>query len=190
MVILSFYQKLESNPGYLTELIATRNEAYQPRYIANIPFFSFKHNFFKKTFFPSTILEWNKLDASLQNSASYNVIKNCILKFRPSPNNIFQCHNPKGMKLVTRLRLGLSHLREDKFKHSFQDTHRTILLESPYFLTWDVLINIKHYTTSVFISILSKNPLTFNWNDIDLQKPRFKINHEVLFKKLKSHGLL
>ena len=27
-----------------------------------------------------------------------------------------------GIKLVTRLRLGLSHLREHKFKHSFQDT--------------------------------------------------------------------
>ena len=41
---------------------------------------------------------------------------------RPSPNKIFQCNNPKGIKLVTRLRLGLSHLREHKFKHSFQDT--------------------------------------------------------------------
>ena len=59
----------------------------------------------------------------LRNSASYNVFKNNILKFiRPSPNKIFQCHNPKGIKLVTRLRLGLSHLREHKFKHSFQDT--------------------------------------------------------------------
>ena len=28
----------------------------------------------------------------------------------------------KGIKLFTRLRLGLSHLREHKFKHSFQDT--------------------------------------------------------------------
>ena len=27
-----------------------------------------------------------------------------------------------GIKLVTRLRLGLSHLTEHKFKHSFQDT--------------------------------------------------------------------
>ena len=27
-----------------------------------------------------------------------------------------------GIKLITRLRLGLSHLREHKFKHSFQDT--------------------------------------------------------------------
>ena len=27
-----------------------------------------------------------------------------------------------GIKLVTRIRLGLSHLQEHKFKHSFQDT--------------------------------------------------------------------
>ena len=59
----------------------------------------------------------------LPKSAGYNVFKNSIFKFiRPSPNKIFQCHNPKGIKLVTRLRLGLSHLWEHKFKHSFQDT--------------------------------------------------------------------
>ena len=94
-------------PGYLTKIIPT----YQARHFANIPSLIFKHNFFKNTFFPSTILEWNKLDPSLRNSTSYNVFKNSILKFiRPSPNKIFQCHNPKGIKLVTRLRLGLSHL--------------------------------------------------------------------------------
>ena len=98
-------------PGYLTELIPARREAYQTRYLANISSLSLKHNFFKNTFFPSTILEWSKLDPSLRNSPSYNVFKNSILKFiRPSPNKIFQCHNPKGIKLVTRLRLGLSHL--------------------------------------------------------------------------------
>ena len=29
--------------------------------------------------------------------------------------------NPKGIKLLPRLHLGLSHLREHRFKHSFQD---------------------------------------------------------------------
>ena len=53
--------------GYLTELISTRNQAYQTRHLTNIPSLSFKHNFFKNTFFPSTILEWNKLDPSLRN---------------------------------------------------------------------------------------------------------------------------
>ena len=40
---------------------------------------------------------------------------------RPSPNSFFDTHNPKGIKLITRLKLGLSHLRGQKFKHSFQD---------------------------------------------------------------------
>ena len=71
----------------------------------------------------SSILEWNKLDLALRNSASCSVFKNSILKFiRAFPNKIFQFHNPKGIKLITRLRLGISHRREHKFKHSFQDT--------------------------------------------------------------------
>ena len=46
-----------------------------------------------------------------------------IVKFiRSSPNSVYNCDNPKGLKFVTRLRLGLSHLREHKFKYSFQDT--------------------------------------------------------------------
>ena len=49
--------------------------------------------------------------------------KKRILAFiRPSTKSVFHCHNPTGLKLITRLRLGLSHLRSHKFKHSFQDT--------------------------------------------------------------------
>ena len=45
------------------------------------------------------------------------------MKFiRPSGNSVFKCHNPKGIKLLTRLRLGLSHLREHKFNHGFLDS--------------------------------------------------------------------
>ena len=31
-------------------------------------------------------------------------------------------HNPHGIKLLTRLRVGLNHLREQKFRHNFQDS--------------------------------------------------------------------
>ena len=31
-------------------------------------------------------------------------------------------HHPRGLKLLTRLRLGFSHLREHKFRHNFHDT--------------------------------------------------------------------
>ena len=41
---------------------------------------------------------------------------------RPSANTNFYCHNLKRLKLITSLRLGLSHLYFYKFKHNFQDT--------------------------------------------------------------------
>ena len=80
--------------------------------------------FLKPWFFPSTIIEWNKLDpVRLRKIESVSVFKTNILKaIRPSPNSVYNCHNPKGLKFITRLRLGLSYLSEHKFKHSFQDT--------------------------------------------------------------------
>ena len=48
--------------------------------------------------------------------------RRAFLQFiRPTPNRTFNCHNPTGIKLITRLRLGLSHLRDHKFKHNFLD---------------------------------------------------------------------
>ena len=82
-----------------------------------------KHQFFKNSYFPSTIIEWNKLDSNMRNSETLNIFKSKILKFiRPTANSIFRFHNPIGVKLLSRPRLGLSHLREYKLKHSFQDT--------------------------------------------------------------------
>ena len=88
-----------------------------------IPLCKTNHNFYKNSFFPSTTIEWNNPDHDLRNTESYTLFRSSILKFiRPSPNNFYDCQNIMGVKLVTRLRLALSHLREHKFKHSFQDT--------------------------------------------------------------------
>ena len=38
------------------------------------------------------------------------------------PNSIYNIHNPLGVKYLTRLRIGFSHLKEHKFKHNFQDS--------------------------------------------------------------------
>ena len=40
---------------------------------------------------------------------------------RPFPNSVFKIHDPLGIKFLIRLRLGLSHLKEHKFRHNFQD---------------------------------------------------------------------
>ena len=47
---------------------------------------------------------------------------------RPSRNSIFYFYNQNGIKLLTRLRLGLSHLNEHKFKHGFNDTINPICI--------------------------------------------------------------
>ena len=55
-------------------------------------------------------------------SDSVNVFKLSLLKFvRPVANSVFEINNPYDLKLLTRLRLGLSHLRYRKFRHNFQD---------------------------------------------------------------------
>ena len=41
---------------------------------------------------------------------------------RPYASSIFDIHNPLVIKLLTRLRLGLCHLRKHKFRHYIQDT--------------------------------------------------------------------
>ena len=41
---------------------------------------------------------------------------------RQSPNSVYNFHNPNCHNLILRLKPGLSHLREHKFKNGFQDT--------------------------------------------------------------------
>ena len=74
-------------------------------------------------FFPSAVIEWNRLNHNIQNVGSLSAFENNILKFfKPTPNSIFDCENYWEIKLFTRLGVGFSHLRKSKFKHSFQDT--------------------------------------------------------------------
>ena len=40
---------------------------------------------------------------------------------RPKCNETYGIHNPTGLKLLIRLRLGLSHLNDHKFNHNFRD---------------------------------------------------------------------
>ena len=106
---------------YLFNIIPIRSPAYSTRNHVSMPLPMIIS--LKTPFFRSIIIEWNNRDPNLRNSDTYGTFKNAILKFiRPSPNSVFECHNSQGMKFLTRLRLGLSHLREHKFKHSFQDS--------------------------------------------------------------------
>ena len=80
-------------------------------------------NYFSNTFFPSCVDEWNKLGSELRNSMSIASFKKALLVFiRPQKRSVFNIVDPHGLKLLTRLRVNLSHLREHKFRLNFLDT--------------------------------------------------------------------
>ena len=65
-------------------------------------------------------MDWNKIDVNIRNSASCNVFEKVILKFiRPETNQVFNVDSSKGLKFLTRIRLGLSYLVDHKFRHNF-----------------------------------------------------------------------
>ena len=47
--------------------------------------------------------------------------KKMLNLIRPKCNDTYGVYNPTGLKLLTRLRLGLSHLNDHKFNHNFKD---------------------------------------------------------------------
>ena len=50
-------------------------------------------------------------------------LKKHLLNFiRPNFHSVFKINNPLGLKLLTRLRIGFSHLKEHEFKHNSQDS--------------------------------------------------------------------
>ena len=69
-----------------------------------------------------TIEAWYSLDLSITNSNSLEFFKSKLLAFiRPGQRSIYNVFNPQGLKFLTRLRLGLSHLNEHRFRHNFKD---------------------------------------------------------------------
>ena len=52
---------------------------------------------------------------------TYNLFRNTLLKFiRLVQRKTFNINYSVGVKLLTRLRLGVSHFRQHKFKHGFR----------------------------------------------------------------------
>ena len=111
------------SPSYLYDLIPHPHHDINTRNQSQIPSLYCRTESFVNSFLPTCIKEWNKLDSSVKQSASIVQFRNAILKtIRPVQNNIFDICDNEGIKLLTRLRLGLSHLHKHKFDHGFRDT--------------------------------------------------------------------
>ena len=106
---------MNKSPNYLYDYVSTINQSYQTRSGGEFLHVYCRTEYFANSFFPYTIKEWNNLSPEIRKSVSYEVFKNSLLKFiRPSPKSLCKVSDSLGIKLLTRLRLGLSHLREHK----------------------------------------------------------------------------
>ena len=83
----------------------------------------------KNSFIPYVGKEWNRLSTETRNSTSCQELRKSLLSFIvPICSSLFSIHHHVGVKLLARLRLGFSHLREHKFRHNFHNTMNTFAL--------------------------------------------------------------
>ena len=111
------------SPNYLSRLLPDKQRSLNPQR-SELYKEIFSHSlYFDSSFFPFCVKAWNQLESCLRNSLTVSIFKKALLKcYRPTARSIFNIHDPIGLKLLTRLRVNLSHLREHKFRHNFLDT--------------------------------------------------------------------
>ena len=108
-------------PNYLLNLIPKTQQTITTRnnHIQN---YHCRKFFFKYSFFPSSLKDWFNLNPCITNSESLAIFKSRLLSFIHSiQSNVYHIFDPIGLKLLTCLRLGCSHLNKHKFRHNFQD---------------------------------------------------------------------
>ena len=119
---MSYIYKIIStkSPPYLYELILSLQRSHL--YPGCFKTLHCRTELFWNSFLPFTVNEWNKLGSDIKNNDSYGIFRKKLLAFiRLAGNSMYGIYDPSGVKLISRLRLGFSHLREHKFRHNFAD---------------------------------------------------------------------
>ena len=75
---------------------------------------------FSHTYFHNILVEWNALDKDIRKSNTLGEFKGKLLaKIRPSKKSVFEVHDIRGLRCLTKLRVKFSPLNEHKFRHNF-----------------------------------------------------------------------
>ena len=111
-------------PAYLYSLLPSPYRHYKKRNYSKMRHIVWtEQNLLVILLLPQKIRKWTKLDTSTCQAPSYSVLRKALLHFIwPTANSTFGNNDVSGLKLLTNLRVGVSHLREHKLKHNFPDT--------------------------------------------------------------------
>ena len=120
------YQILkQKSPTYLYNIIATQEFREGSRKANSLELKSYPSRtlFYRKSFFPSVIVDWNRLDLSIKTALSKSVFKKRLLNLaRPKKQSYFGITDNNKVRHLTTLRLKLSPLNAHKFAYNFDDT--------------------------------------------------------------------
>ena len=113
-----FYKLIKTQkPLYLFNLIPPKLNSL--RHPNTYSVMRCRNDYFKNSFIHYVAGEWNRLCTEIRNSTSCQEFRKSILYFiKPTCSSLFSIHHPVSIKLLVRLRLGFSHLRENKFRHN------------------------------------------------------------------------
>eukprot|EP00794_Sanderia_malayensis_P002002 gene2002-2277_t len=123
--LVLFYKMINNlTPHYTRYPIPDLQESsYDLQVRATVGQISARTKGYKTSFYPNCLLEWEKLDHEIKLSNSVNIFKKKLLSIiRPFPKLVYGIHDPKGLSILTQLRVGLSPLNFHKFKHNFRNT--------------------------------------------------------------------
>ena len=127
-----FKLKNRCSPLYLYDLIPPEREIHYdlraPRdYVPQIE----RTVRFSNTYFQNCIHEWNLLDVSTRSIQSISQFKTELLgRIRPPKRPTFNIYDIEGIKLLARLRVEFSDLRNHRYRHNFHCPNPTCLCQT------------------------------------------------------------
>ena len=111
-------------PEYLRDPVPSpRTHLFGTRSGNDVPNIICKTTSYIDSFYPHAVKIWNDIGPDLRKPTRLSIFKSNILRLiRPLRLNFFNVHDPKGMKRLFQLRVGLSPLRYHKKRRNFKDT--------------------------------------------------------------------
>ena len=120
---LCHFYKLQSDqrPLYLfNEILHERIFSYNSRRSNVFESSAESTDRFTYTYFQNCVREWNQLDQSIRNCPTISGFESqLVCLVRPTKKSIFGVHDIEGVRLLTRLRVQFSDLREHRFRHMY-----------------------------------------------------------------------
>ena len=113
--------QLTKTPAYLNDILSKQKHT-STRLSSQLTFREIvcKKSVYKRSFFPSTISDWNQLAIETRKSRSKAIFKNRLLKeVRPKKQSFFGLFHNSQIRYLTLLRMNLSPLNAHRNQHKF-----------------------------------------------------------------------